>query len=270
MNHKENIIKNNYYLPYNIINNNLFFRAFNKYNVKNKLLHSKKFKYNKKKFLDFYNFFKKYLKISFIGLSFFLRLYGLYFFWFLYFINKIFYLINKILFNYWSRFIYIYINTENIINNNLFFSFKTLYKNLKKNEYIINNIEFENCINDYILNIFNINYWNFNFLIKTKLNNNFYKNYFFYNVFLNYNNIFDKNYKKYYKYNNNIFDSIHIENYKYNQIYKLEYFSIIQKIYKKYPDYYKINNSKYYKLNPEGKKDYLDLLDKRNKTILLR
>lgn len=286
VNNINNIFVNNYYLSLNNVSyNNIFIRNFKKYNKNfpKKIINDYiKIKKSKKNFYDFYNFFKKYLKISFIGLSFFLRLYCLYFFWFLYYINKILYYINRILFNYWLRFFYFTNNITSILNNNFFISFKVLYKNKKKNYYLYS-IELENNFYNYLLNVVDIIYWNFHYLIKISINNNFYnnyylllflyyfRNYFYNNTFLNYNILFSNSLKlKNYYYNNNFFDFIYLNNYKYNNIYKLECFIIIQQMYKKYPNYYKVNNNKLIELDNDEKKNYYNLIDKRNKTILLK
>lgn len=256
--------------------NNIFYRSFKKYKQFFQTIVKKK---QKNSFFVFFNFFYKFLKKSFIGLSFFIRLYCLYFFWFLYFINNLFYHINKILFNYWFRFFYFTLNLNNIINNKIFINYKKLYKNFNDHK---NFLEFENNINKFLRNIINIVYFNFNYIIKIKLKNNLYKdyflilfycyfrNYFLFNIFNNYNFLFNNNFKKNYLYNNNFFDYYYIDNYKYSNIYKLEYYNIQQKIYKKYSDYYKVNEKKLSILDVDGKRDYLELLNKRNSTLLLR
>lgn len=257
---------------------NVFYRGYSKhYNSYSKKMF-KENKKQKKRFFHFNNSYFKFLKRSFIGLSFFFRLYSLYFFWFIYFINNLLYYVNKLLFSYWFRFFYYSVNINKGIQSQLLISYKILYKNFKDSPKYLN---FEDSINNLLSNIINIIYWNYGYLIKFKEKNNFYKNYFsllfffyfknyfFINVFINYNIMFKNNLKKDYSFNNNFLDWIYVDNYKYNNIYKLEYYSIKQRIYRKYNPYYKLNNKKFMKLNEEGKEKYNNSLNKRGLTLFL-
>lgn len=192
------------------------------------------------------NAYKTYLKISFIGYSYFLRFYCLYFFWFLYYFNKIFFYFNRTLFNLWFRFFYFISSFRNMIDNSLFFYYKVLYKNLTFFYSFKYYFEMENIFTSYLNNILKVYYWQSNRIIYNNFHTAFYLKYlyimfyFFYskyyinNIFYNYNTLFKYSLNKVYRKEDNFFDMHYSQNYKYKNYYKLEYFVVSKHIGKKY------------------------------------
>jgi len=62
---------------------------------------------------------------------------------------------------------------------------------------------------------------------------------------------------------------MYLENYKCNTIYKLDYFIISQKLYKRYPDNYK-DNEEIDSSDDDGKKNYIEILNKKDNSLLLK
>lgn len=230
-----------------------------KTNIKSSLNYSIRFKYN-----------------------FLYKLYFLYFFWSMFKLNKIFYRLNKILFNLWNRFYYFNKISSKLNNNNLFFTYLILYKN------IFLNIEFENKWNSYFLFVKKNIYNKYALNLTSKIWENIYNQIFIKNnknmknyIFSLYNQQFltmkihkfiNKNYWNYEKINriNNIIDNIW-KNEIYKIYYNYNYFSVwkIPSIYKVdfkdnqinklNVDYEKMNNSliELFSENKVLMKDYL-------------
>ena len=170
--------------------------------------------------------------------SFLYKLYFLYFFWSIFYLNKIFFNLNKIFFNLWNRFYYFFQNSYSLKNNKLIFSYIILYKKINMN------IEFENKWNSFINFIKkNIIYYKENLFINYKIWKYIYNNIFIHNNYniknyiflcyykhlinLNINKYLNKNNYKYEKIDriNNILDNIWKNNYNYNIYYNYNYFS---------------------------------------------
>ena len=248
---------------------------------KNNKVFNKTIKNKKNSFYNYKNYIKKYTRRSIISYSFFLRLYALYFFWFLFFFNKIFYYFNKILFNFWFRFFYFLYSSLNF-NSKLFFSFNKLYKNVYLYNKNINfYFEFENIFINYLNNIKNIFYSNIKYVYFNKKNNLFlynfilnniffiFKNYFFSNINVFYSNFLKNIINKSFKLENNLFDILYSSNYNYNNIYNKEYFLINGYICKKYKFRYKASKKRKNKLSKIDLINFEKLEEKKKKTLFL-
>jgi len=251
------------YNKYLFSNNNSYYRVFN-LNTDLAFLNFFKIKKNKvrtlyipnlkeykllkrtywKRYKLFNKFYKRLLKKAFIGYTFFIRFYCIYFFWYLFYYNKFYFYYNKILFNLWIRFFSLVSLFENL-SNNLFFSYNLLYKNLNyfyKYQYFF---EFENILNFYIQNVSSF-YYNINnnkIIIQDFYNNykkyiyvifyNYYKWYYNNNIYYNYNIYFKSILNKITKNEIMFFDSLYKTNYKCKLLYNIEYFSVYKYIARK-------------------------------------
>ena len=218
------------------------------WNSDNKIFNKGSYKKNIS-FFKFKKYIRKYAKKSLINYSFFLRLYMLYFFWFIFFFNKIFYYFNKILFNFWFRFFY-FLNSSLNINNKLFFSYKNLYKSLTFIKYVNFYFEFENIFINYLYNLTNTFYWNIKYILINEPNKIYFskyillyflfifKNYFFLNIYYIYNKYLKNIINQTFILENNLFDSLYSNNYKYDTIYNKNYFLIKGNLTKKLNRFY--------------------------------
>jgi hypothetical protein len=164
------------------------------------------------------------------------KLYFLYFFWSMFYLNKIFFNLNKIFFNLWNRFYYFFKTSSKLNNNVLFYTYLILYKDI----YL--NIEFENKWSSFFFFIKkNMKYDKHTLFLTNKvwdiysqvfITNKALKNYIFnlYNKHLSNIKIYKFLYKNIWKYEeinriNNIIDNNWKDEYNYKIYYDYDYFS---------------------------------------------
>jgi hypothetical protein len=210
------------------------------------------------------------------------KLYFLYFFWSMFYLNKIFSNLNKIFFNLWNRFYYFFKTSSKLDNNILFYTYLILYKDI----YL--NIEFENKWSSFFSFIKkNMKYNKHTLFLTNKvwdiysqvfIINKALKNYIFnlYNKHLSNIKIYKFLYKNTWKYEqinriNNIIDNNWKDEYNYKIYYNYDYFSnwkipsihridfIDKPINKLYIEYKKMNNNliELFSKNKGLMKDYL-------------
>ena len=207
---------------------------------------------NWKRIKRFNILYRRLLKKAFIGYTYFIRFYCIYFFWYLFYYNKFYFYYNKILYNLWWRFysiVYLFDNISNNlfnpIDNKLFWSYNLLYKNLSYLYNYIYYFELEHILYFY-LKSYNTFYYklNNNKMIIQDLYacyrkyiyvifSNYYNWYYNYNIYYNSNIFFKSILNKRTKTESIFFDFYYKTNYKCKVLYNIEYFSVLKYIARK-------------------------------------